>query len=129
MPPVAPAKMFESGRKPIEKPETALGNYLDINEANTLAGDADLIPLKTDKRHPIDFLEPSMSQLEASPDQTKPDAPKVIQGSHLLPNLPPDETGNIIGSYKITKTLGQGTFGKVKEGVHLFSKQKVSHVF
>ena len=32
----------------------------------------------------------------------------------------------IIGSYQITKTLGQGTFGKVKEGIHLFTKQKVS---
>ena len=32
----------------------------------------------------------------------------------------------IIGGYKITKTLGQGTFGKVKEGIHLHTGQKVA---
>jgi 5'-AMP-activated protein kinase catalytic alpha subunit len=26
----------------------------------------------------------------------------------------------------VTKTLGQGTFGKVKEGVHVYTKQKVA---
>ena len=31
-----------------------------------------------------------------------------------------------IGQYRITKTLGQGTFGKVKEGVHILTNQKVS---
>lgn len=55
---------------------------------------------------------------------------KVVHGCALLPNLPtedPDINSNsIIGSYRITKTLGQGTFGKVKEGIHLFTKQKVS---
>ena len=30
-----------------------------------------------------------------------------------------------IGNYRITKTLGQGTFGKVKEGVHVLTGQKV----
>ena len=65
------------------------------------------------------------------------------KGPCLLPNLPPLETylgdktpqkdGNlskadqliansrIIGSYRVTKTLGQGTFGKVKEGIHMFT--------
>lgn len=33
---------------------------------------------------------------------------------------------NVIGSYRIEKTLGQGTFGKVKQGVHLHTKQKVA---
>jgi hypothetical protein len=49
----------------------------------------------------------------------------VVHGSSLLPNLPENITTDkntvIIGSYKITKTLGQGTFGKVKEGIHLFT--------
>jgi len=45
----------------------------------------------------------------------------------LLPVLPdnieagPNKKLQIIGSYLITKTLGQGTFGKVKEGIHLFT--------
>ena len=52
---------------------------------------------------------------------------KVVHGSTLLPNLPTDfnegidKNTIIIGSYRITKTLGQGTFGKVKEGIHLFT--------
>jgi hypothetical protein len=33
----------------------------------------------------------------------------------------PSQGANMIGSYRITKTLGQGTFGKVKEGVHVFT--------
>jgi 5'-AMP-activated protein kinase catalytic alpha subunit len=28
----------------------------------------------------------------------------------------------MIGSYRVTKTLGQGTFGKVKEGLHVYTK-------
>ena len=27
---------------------------------------------------------------------------------------------------RVTKTLGHGTFGKVKEGIHLFTMQKVA---
>ena len=54
----------------------------------------------------------------------------MVHGSSLLPNLPENMTIEkntvIIGSYKITKTLGQGTFGKVKEGIHLFTQQKVA---
>jgi hypothetical protein len=48
-------------------------------------------------------------------------------GPKLLPNLPPIDSEDdpssikIIGSYRMTKTLGQGTFGKVKEGIHLFT--------
>ena len=32
----------------------------------------------------------------------------------------------LIGDYKIEKTLGQGTFGKVKQGYHIFTGQKVA---
>ena len=58
---------------------------------------------------------------------TKTDINKAAQGSKLLPNLPLDDqelrdkNHVIIGSYRVTKTLGQGTFGKVKEGIHLFT--------
>ena len=50
----------------------------------------------------------------------------------MLPNKPEvkHEPGTkkptVIGSYRITRTLGQGTFGKVKEGIHLFTGQKVA---
>ena len=37
-----------------------------------------------------------------------------------------ESKGFQIGAYRITKTLGQGTFGKVKEGVHILTGQKVS---
>lgn len=31
-----------------------------------------------------------------------------------------------IGNYEIGKTLGKGTFGKVKEGVHVITGEKVA---
>lgn len=86
-------------------------------------------------KHPIDELEPSVSIPEATPATKIVDAIKVVTGSDLLPNLPLDEhvlgdkNHTVIGSYRVTKTLGQGTFGKVKEGVHMFTKQKVSASF
>ena len=30
-----------------------------------------------------------------------------------------------IGDYRIERTLGQGTFGKVKQGIHIHTNQKV----
>jgi serine/threonine protein kinase len=32
---------------------------------------------------------------------------------------PRDPNAKIIGDYIIEKTLGQGTFGKVKQGIHM----------
>jgi serine/threonine protein kinase len=32
---------------------------------------------------------------------------------------------SVIGNYKIDRTLGQGTYGKVKLGLHIVSSQKV----
>lgn len=57
-----------------------------------------------------------------------------LMGPPLLPNLPPASfyeppdcnNTRIVGSYLLTKTLGQGTFGKVKEGIHVFTQQKVA---
>jgi 5'-AMP-activated protein kinase catalytic alpha subunit len=43
-----------------------------------------------------------------------------------MPEATEEEFQKIIGSYRVTKTLGQGTFGKVKEGIHLFTEQKVA---
>jgi len=64
--------------------------------------------------------------------QIKDEETRKPIGPELLPNLPPDnptaqkKKQPIIGSYRVTKTLGQGTFGKVKEGIHLFTQQKVA---
>ena len=33
---------------------------------------------------------------------------------------------SIVGNYKIEKTIGQGTFGKVKLAVHLLTGEKVA---
>jgi serine/threonine protein kinase len=38
--------------------------------------------------------------------------------------LTPPEAG-IIGNYKLDKTIGQGTYGKVKLGVDIRTKEKV----
>ena len=32
----------------------------------------------------------------------------------------------MIGKYKLGKTLGKGTFGKVKQAMHTLTKQKVA---
>lgn len=37
-----------------------------------------------------------------------------------------DDGSKMIGDYKIEKTLGQGTFGKVKQGFHIYTGQKVA---
>ncbi|KAL7748383.1 hypothetical protein RI367_006345 [Sorochytrium milnesiophthora] len=42
-------------------------------------------------------------------------------GQKENPNEP-----TVIGSYKIDKTLGQGTYGKVKLGIHLHTNEKVA---
>jgi serine/threonine protein kinase len=93
-------------------------------------GQAKRSSLISPKELPVDSVDDlSVSQADASPN-VKAIAAKPFQGSALLPNLPlddiKDKSNMIIGSYQITKTLGQGTFGKVKEGIHLFTKQKVS---
>ena len=41
------------------------------------------------------------------------------QYQHQIPIKKPAGREIVIGHYRITKTLGQGTFGKVKEGIHL----------
>ena len=33
---------------------------------------------------------------------------------------------SIVGNYKIEKTIGQGTFGKVKLGTHILTGEKVA---
>lgn len=35
----------------------------------------------------------------------------------------------IVGDYKLGKTIGKGTFGKVKLGIHLKTKEKVVDSF
>ena len=32
------------------------------------------------------------------------------------------ENERVIGDYRIEKTLGQGTFGKVKQGIHIYTE-------
>ncbi len=32
---------------------------------------------------------------------------------------------NIIGNYRLEKTIGEGTFGKVKLGIHIPTEEKV----
>lgn len=37
-----------------------------------------------------------------------------------------EKTLTRIGNYELRKTLGKGTFGKVKEGIHLSTGEKVA---
>jgi serine/threonine protein kinase len=38
-----------------------------------------------------------------------------------------DPNSRMIGDYRIDRTLGQGTFGKVKQGIHIHTNQKVGN--
>jgi 5'-AMP-activated protein kinase catalytic alpha subunit len=45
----------------------------------------------------------------------------------MNPKIEPEsESKNIVGSYRLEHTLGTGTFGKVKLGVHLPTQEKVA---
>ena len=38
----------------------------------------------------------------------------------------PNNKNNKIGNYQIIKTMGEGTFGKVKLGIHIPTNEKVA---
>jgi 5'-AMP-activated protein kinase catalytic alpha subunit len=40
--------------------------------------------------------------------------------------MDPESSRNIVGNYRLEGTLGEGTFGKVKLGIHLPTNQKVA---
>jgi 5'-AMP-activated protein kinase catalytic alpha subunit len=37
-----------------------------------------------------------------------------------------DDEPRCIGSYELGRTIGRGTFGKVKEATHIITKEKVA---
>jgi len=37
-------------------------------------------------------------------------------------------TNNLLGNYKMEKTIGEGTFGKVKLGTHIPTEEKVQFI-
>lgn len=118
------------------KPSAALAHYKDFDHVRnpkkavvvaSYIADDDIDEVQKGQTQ----ITPSKHQTEDVPEQTpNTKINNQVHGCALLPNLPLDDadlnSNLIIGSYRITKTLGQGTFGKVKEGIHLFTKQKVS---
>ena len=63
-----------------------------------------------------------LEQLEQSVDQTQIRVPVRGQQHRQIINM----GQKLIGDYRIERTLGQGTFGKVKQGYHIFTGQKVA---
>jgi serine/threonine protein kinase len=43
-------------------------------------------------------------------------------------DIPPDEKRKKVGNYIILKTIGEGSFAKVRLGVHLITEMKVSRI-
>ena len=82
----------------------------------------------------IDDEELSMSL--SNPDDRRNTRPShasqaraaVHQSTPVTRDLPPDggRTGQRIGQYSVKKTLGEGSFGKVKLAVHRVSGQEVA---
>ncbi len=54
---------------------------------------------------------------------------KQLLPSIFYPVMSHNENSLIIGDYKLGKTIGKGTFGKVKLGTHLKTKEKVLLIF
>lgn len=103
----------------IENEERVISNHgvLQIQdlESPTNAGKAAaLSSLASNEDEPIDIDESGRITKIKMPTQLKKHGLKVKDGSKM------------IGDYVIEKTLGQGTFGKVKQGYHVYTGQKVA---
>jgi len=46
--------------------------------------------------------------------------------AHSVHQPPGSRGGRSIGNYLLSKTIGEGTFGKVKLGVHLLTGERVA---
>jgi hypothetical protein len=133
---VTAVKRKDADGNEIKKPSGALAHYKDYD--HVVKPKKAVVVSGYDANNASDDDEVQKGHSQITPSKHGNDVPeatpntkvnKVVHGSALLPNLPTDEelsSHAVIGSYRITKTLGQGTFGKVKEGIHLFTKQKVS---
>jgi len=42
--------------------------------------------------------------------------------------MPTEKEEYILGNYKLGKTIGEGTFGKVKIGTHKITEEKVNQI-
>ena len=63
---------------------------------------------------------------EVKEDDLEESGMKINLREPLSKNVKVEEGVKMIGDYQIEKTLGQGTFGKVKQGFHIFTGQKVA---
>lgn len=62
----------------------------------------------------------------SSNTQRPPDGPHVPRGSGRADSASITKVNQRLGQYQIVKTLGEGSFGKVKLAVHVVSGQKVA---
>lgn len=62
----------------------------------------------------------------SSGTQRPPDAPNVPRASGRADSASITKVNQRLGQYQIVKTLGEGSFGKVKLAVHVVSGQKVA---
>jgi serine/threonine protein kinase len=56
----------------------------------------------------------------------KPTVPDEIRIKKMNEEAKPVALPSRIGNYELGKTLGKGTFGKVKEGIHIPTGEKVA---
>lgn len=70
-----------------------------------------------------------MSRPKSSTNNARPNSsnkPVVVRNSLNLNNSIHNSKRQIVGQYMIGKTIGEGTFGKVKLAVHIPTGEKVS---
>ena len=63
----------------------------------------------------IEYYHSSKERFSSSPGQLKKEKKENEEKEKY-----------ILGNYKLGKTIGEGTFGKVKLGVHKITKEKVN---
>lgn len=72
------------------------------------------------------FVNSDIEKAELQQVDVEESQQKINIREPLSKHLQLDSTIKMIGDYQIEKTLGQGTFGKVKQGFHIFTGQKVA---
>ena len=63
----------------------------------------------------IEYYHSSKERFSSSPGQLKNDKKENEEKEEY-----------ILGNYKLGKTIGEGTFGKVKLGIHKITREKVN---
>ncbi|KAG2900095.1 hypothetical protein PC114_g13648 [Phytophthora cactorum] len=90
------------------------------------------VPPNANSKTPADQVkqqhqrEPERVATEASTAPSSTSSTTTGNSSNATTNSNEDGNGNVIGEYVLGETIGKGTFGKVKLGLHMLTGEKVA---